>query len=309
MTFNPLRQSQIENMNSTTPEFTAFCRSLIALVIVFVASIGYASDDIFLRLQAGEYDPSSNSVYVDVELKYDGNHAFVLADQNYRLYFDAASLTFDAKKSKSTLPKSLYSNIDIHEIVQGASAGTVDQLEFDEHLGFLNFSINLNSDYSGGVRLKRNEEWKRIAVLRFELEPNQDPAGIVWSRDGFTNKYATAFVQILQWHAPYKTSLAKVSEFYDTSVADNRAPRIGNITLAPNPAIEFVNIKLDNQAVADVNIRILDVVGKPMISETLSRGAINSSIAVDQLAAGTYNVEIHDSATGSLFVESFVKVD
>ena len=295
-------------MARITPEFGKLIKAILLITITSFSTWGMASDEIYLRLQPIQYDTKSNSVYVEVELKYDGSNTFVLADQNYRLYFDAASLKFDAKQSKSTLPKALYGNLDIHEVVQGAPAGPIDQLEFDDKLGFINFSINLNNEQLGGIRLKRDEEWRKIALLKFELEPNQDPADIVWSRDGFTHKYATAFVQILQWHAPYKTTLARVSEFYDTSVADNRAPRIGEITLAPNPAIEFINIKLDHQATADLNVRVMDNMGRAILSQTLSRGDMDSAIAVEHLAAGKYNVEVHDSATGSIFVETFVKV-
>lgn len=291
-----------------TPEFGKLSKVIFLVFFTALSTWGLASDDIFLRLQPSQYDAKSNSVYVEVELKYDGSSSFVLADQNYRLYFDAASLKFDAQHSKSTLPKALYSSLDIHEVVQGAPAGPIDQLHFDDELGFINFSINLNNENTGGIQLKRDEEWRRIAILKFELEPNQDPAEIVWSRDGFTHKYATAFVQILQWHAPYKTTLAKVSEFYDTSVADNRAPQIGDITLAPNPAIDFINIQLDHQAVADVNVKVTDIMGRAVHTHTFSRGDMTCSIDVENLTAGKYNVEIHDSATGSIYVETFVKV-
>ncbi len=279
-----------------------------ASILVFVIQILFGYDNVFLRLQPNFYDASTNSVYVDVEIKYDGSGQFVLADQNYRIYFDAASLKFDREHSNSDLPKDLYEPLYIHELIEDVQASGIDQLDFDGHLGFLNFSINLTDDRQGGIVIEKKHGWERVAVLKFELAPNQNPADIVWSRNGMTHKYATAFVQILEWISPNKTALASISQFYDTSVADIRAPKISEITLSPNPAIEYVKIQLDQQPLQDVQISISNSIGQTVYTTTMFRGSKVLQIPVEELNQGTYNIELLDTATGYVFTETFVKV-
>ena len=277
-------------------------------LVLFILSLS-ANSDVQLRLQPNIYDPSSNSVYVNVEIKYDGAGEFILADQNYRIYFDASSLQFDSKYSNSNLPNDLYSDIQIHELIENASADMVNQLEFDKNLGFLNFSIELSNDFAGGIKIKPLHGWKRVAILRFQLAPNQDPAEIVWSREGATNKYATAFVQIMEWLGPNRTTLTDISEFIDTSVADHRAAQISQVVLAPNPAIDFVNVTLDVQVLDQVDIKISSAVGQSVIESTMARGSTVLQIPLNELTVGTYTFEALDRSTGMKFTETFIKVN
>jgi len=284
-------------------------RLTIIATCLFIVSIALsANSDVKLRLQPNLYDPSSNSVYVNVEIKYDGAGEFVLADQNYRIYFDASSLHFDAKYSNSDLPSDLYSDLKIHELIEDAPADKVNQLKFDKHLGFLNFSINLANEYIGGIKIKESHDWERVAVLRFQLEPNQNPADIVWSREGTTNKYATAFVKIMEWLGPNRTTLAEISEYIDTSVADNRAPQISNIDISPNPAIDFIKVSFDAQALDEVDINISNAIGQSVHQDIMVRGSNALQISLNDLTEGTYTLEALDKATGRIFTETFIKV-
>ncbi len=284
-------------------------RLTITAVYLFILLISLSADsDVQLRLQPNLYDHASNSVYVNVEIKYDGAGEFVLADQNYRIYFDASSLQFDTKYSNSDLPSDLYSDIYIHEHLENVPAGKVNQLEFDKNLGFVNFSINLSNDFTGGIKIKPSHGWERVAILRFQLAPNQDPADIVWSREGTTNKYATAFVQIMEWLGPNKTELADITEFTDTSVADFRAPQISIVILAPNPAIDFVKVKLDAQTLDQVDIKISNALGQEVHKTKMVRGSTVLQISTSEYSPGTYTLEAIDRSTGRKFTETFIKI-
>ncbi|MFT4567841.1 MAG: hypothetical protein ACI9FN_002809 [Saprospiraceae bacterium] len=285
------------------------CRLTITVVSLFILFVSLsANSDVQLRLQPNLYDPASNSVYVNVEIKYDGTGEFVLADQNYRIYYDASSLQFDTKYSNSDLPSDLYSDILIHELLENVPADKVNQLKFDKNLGFLNFSINLSNNFTGGIKIKPSHGWERVAILRFQLAPNQDPADIVWSRNGTTNKYATAFVQIMEWLGPNNTELAEISEFTDTSVADYRAPQISKVVLAPNPAIDFVKVTLDAQALDKVGVVIRNAIGQSVYKTSMIRGSKLLQIPLSDLIGGTYTLEAMDKATGRKFTEAFIKV-
>ena len=161
-------------------------KAILTLLGVILALHMMAIEDITLRLNPSFYDKSTNTVYVDVELKYNGYGHFKLADQNYRLYYDSAMLQLDEDYSRSDLPQDLYSSIQFMEVYEGLEADQVNQLNFDDHLGFINFNIDLNNDTEGGISLIQDEIWHRVAVLNFKVEDKDALSQIVWSRNDAT---------------------------------------------------------------------------------------------------------------------------
>ncbi|HYG14705.1 MAG TPA: immunoglobulin-like domain-containing protein, partial [Bacteroidia bacterium] len=72
----------------------------------------------------------------------------------------------------------------------------------------------------------------------------------------------------------------------------------GSIKMYPNPAANICTIELAKTAVADVEITIVDIMGRMVHSSTLATGETKALLNLENLAAGVYNVNI-SQGTGS----------
>lgn len=269
-----------------------------------------AIEDITLRLNPSFYDKSTNTVYVDVELKYNGYGHFKLADQNYRLYYDSAMLQLDEDYSRSDLPQDLYSSIQFMEVYEGLEADQVNQLNFDDHLGFINFNIDLNNDTEGGISLIQDEIWHRVAVLNFKVEDKDALSQIVWSRNDATENYATAFVEIMEWISPNKTAAASIEDYVDASFNVKEEEQKFAIEISPNPSSDFIKLSFDKDLTESLQVHIYDTLGKSVMKSKAYRGAANLNLAIARLAAGSYTVELTTIDTNArVSTSSFIKVD
>ncbi len=266
-----------------------------------------ATEDIRLRLKPNVYDPATQSIYVDVEILYDGSGEFALADQNYRLYFDATTMSLVEHQSNSDLPSDQYSPIQFHQVIEHADAGGVNQLSFDNDLGFINFSIDLINDSKGGLTIKRKHGWERVAVLSFKLSEG-DPSQLVWGREEATDEYATAFVEIMEWKGPNWSEPADIILYEDTSV-DMHDVADGNLafTMSPNPSIDFIRVDFEH-SIKKSQINIYGVNGSSVYDLELLNGTQFVKIPTSDLSAGTYTLEVKDKKTGFVHIQSFIKV-
>ena len=285
-------------------------KAILTLLGVILALHMMAIEDITLRLNPSFYDKSTNTVYVDVELKYNGYGHFKLADQNYRLYYDSAMLQLDEDYSRSDLPQDLYSSIQFMEVYEGLEADQVNQLNFDDHLGFINFNIDLNNDTEGGISLIQDEIWHRVAVLNFKVEDKDALSQIVWSRNDATENYATAFVEIMEWISPNKTAAASIEDYVDASFNVKEEEQKFAIEISPNPSSDFIKLSFDKDLTESLQVHIYDTLGKSVMKSKAYRGAANLNLAIARLAAGSYTVELTTIDTNArVSTSSFIKVD
>lgn len=269
-----------------------------------------AIEDITLRLNPSFYDESTQTVYVDVEIKYNGYGHFRLADQNYRLYYDSATLRLEEDFSRSDLPQDLYSPIHFMEVYEDLQADKINQLDFDDHLGFVNFNIDLNNNKEGGITIKKDEIWTRVAVLNFKVADKNSLSQIVWSRSDATEDYATAFVEIMEWVAPNKTTSASIEDYVDASFNLNEKEQLFAVEISPNPSSDFIKLTFDKDLSESLMVNIYDAAGKAVISSKAYRGAATLNLAIARLSAGSYNIELTTLDTEvRVSTASFMKID
>ncbi|MEL6123190.1 MAG: T9SS type A sorting domain-containing protein [Bacteroidota bacterium] len=287
---------------------------LIAMIVIVMCLTSATTfdptpTDIRLRLTPNLYEASTNTIYVDVEMRYEGTKTFTLADQNYRLYYDTKSLSLDPSQCHSDLPYDLYSQMQFHEEIKHASADHINQLSFDDDLGFVNFSIDLINENNGGLSLSSDAGWARVAILKFDLLA-EHPASIVWGRDKATDEYATAFVEIMEWKGPNQIVPARVQEYHDAQInppVKEDDESYLSLDASPNPAKEFVKLDLGNP-LAGTKISISDASGT-IVQQTRSLPHISQmSIDLSPLNAGTYTIEVQDESTGERKQVTIVKV-
>ncbi len=271
-------------------------------IFLFICSLGLASNEVSLRLNPTYYDEYTQSIYVTVELRYDGHGLFYLADQNYRLFYDSKLLTLNKSKSRSDLPRDLYSKIIFMEVLENLKAGSVNELAFDEQLGFVNFNIDLSDVNHGGIPIGSSEEWHRVAILNFKVHDKESLSEIIWSNADRTSKYATAFVEIMEWIGPNHTQQASVKDYIDARfnlIDDGIA---GSIQVAPNPAIDFLNLSLTKELAEEITIVIHDAMGKKVLSTKMNRGSLLKKVDISELSPGSYNLEIFEK---DLFISTY----
>ncbi len=285
-------------------------KAIFILLGVFLSYYAMGVEDITLRLNPSFYDESTQTVYVDVELKYNGYGHFRLADQNYRLFYDSALLQLEEDYSRSDLPQDLYSPIQFMEVMEGLEADQVNQLNFDDHLGFINFNIDLNNDSEGGVSIKKDELWHRVAVLNFKVEDKNALSQIVWSRTDATDDYATAFVEIMEWVSPNKTEVASIEDYVDASFNVQEDRQEFAVEISPNPSSDFIKLSFDTDLSETLEVHIYDATGKAVINSKAYRGAASLNLAIARLASGSYTIELSTIGTNEhVSKASFIKID
>jgi len=281
--------------------------TILVTAALLLAQLMMANAEIKLRLNPNVYDAATQSIYVDVEIAYQGSGQLALADQNYRLYFDATTLSLVADQSNSDLPKDQYSPILFHEVLEDIDADGVNQLSFDNNLGFVNFSIDLVNDREGGLAIERKHGWERVAVLKFKMK-GDDPSEIVWGRESATNEYATAYVQIMEWKGPNWSEPVDI-DIYEDALVDMNKPLATDILfdVSPNPAIDFIRLDFEQPINGGV-LKIYSMVGIEVFDLNLDPLIQNVKLPTTDLVPGAYTIEVKDNKTGMIRKESFVKV-
>lgn len=285
-------------------------KTIIITLCVLMSINAFGIDDISLRLNPTFYDEQSQTVFVDVELRYQGQGQLNLADQNYRLYYDSDILSLKEDQSRSDLPQDLYSKLQFMEVYEDLNADGVNQLSFDDHLGFINFNIDLHSPAHAGIGIRKEDSWQRVAILSFNISDRDALSQIVWSKSGSTDNYATAFVEIMKWIAPNKTEPVGVNEYIDAAFNIEKELTGISLTVSPNPTTDFIKISFDQPLSADMDVLVYDGQGKKVKESTAYKNSEQLNLVVIDIAPGTYLVEFMPvGSTKVAHSTNFVKID
>lgn len=170
--------------------------------------------DIQLKLQI--LDSLNQTIHFDVLLRNKKDEPRGLAGQNYRLFYSTETLSFQSGES---LLGEAYQSFTLIQNIQNIDASATNgTLNFDEDLGFINFSIDLINTAEGGVFLSNEDGWVNVATLSFKLTQNLSTdkcLELIWGRAETTEVYAASFVEISEWISQNNTTAAKINEFGD----------------------------------------------------------------------------------------------
>ena len=280
---------------------------ITALIFVTLQTL-QAQKTIDLRLNPVSQGESNKSLYVDVEVRYNQVGVFNLAGQNFRLYYNAESLHLNTEQSSSRLPENKYSKLNIVDNFEGIAADDVNQLDFDDNLGFVNVSIDLEANQNGGISIQKSDEWVTVARLKFDVKETKDAFQVVWGRDGMTDQYATAFVEVSEWIEPNYIKSAEI-EYYEDMVIENSEKIVNHplvIAVGPNPATEFVQISFETALDENAEITIRDLTGRMIKNTTIRDGEKSIRMDITDLSASSYFLEIYSENMGSIHQEKLV---
>ena len=274
--------------------------AIIALSLMALMS-GLNASSLELRFSEAAFNADAKELYVDIQVRNAHQGQIALAGQNYRFYYNSEVLSLDASASKSKLSEKNYSEPKFENHFENISADQVNQLSFDKDLGFANFAIDLTNNIEGGIRIG-NDTWTTVATLTFTVKNTNKNYDLVWGREGITDLYATAFVEIGEWTG--ENLIDKVDiEFYgdlsseiETQTIERVLP---NIQIGPNPTTDVVRISYDKEIREQKRVIIRDYTGKKLIESSIDNGSLAKRIDVAHLMASTYILEII-SKDGSL---------
>jgi hypothetical protein len=244
-----------------------------------------------IRLEPMEISPASKACY-DIQLRSSLAQDLNLAGQNYRLYFDSEVLKFNEAFSVSYLPKDNYTDFMLNQEITGADASGVGRLDYESNLGFLNFSMDLTNVEAGGTILPADGKWINTTRICFDLQQGDKPPreGIHWARKDLTNTYATAFVEVVEWVAPYETVPAHPNEYLDLEATNPPEEVLEGIKIYPNPSVDHIMLQLNQDGMAQ--LEIWDQGAKQVLSTSIDYQSAPYRIDIDQLPAGAYTLFI-----------------
>ena len=92
-----------------------------------------------------------NQACYNIQLSSAEARDFNLAGQNYRLFYDSKLFQFNAQESKSLLGKEIYTSLAIKDNFFQIDASGTGILPFEQNLGFINISSDLQNLENGGI--------------------------------------------------------------------------------------------------------------------------------------------------------------
>ncbi len=276
---------------------------LISFIAVLFASNVLAANELEVRFNKASYDENKQELFVDVEVQYTQSGQLVLAGQNYRFFYSSEVLKLDAKATKSLLSEEAYGKVSVDNHKSGIKADQVNQLTFDNDLGFANFSIDLLDQSKGGKKITSADGWVTVARLKFDVKKEGAAYDLVWGRQDVTDLYATAFVEIGEWRSAKKLDKVAITYYGDLSSEDAKSVEasIADVTVGPNPTADFVIITLDKELSSATTITIKDMTGRQVKSAVVTEGTISTTIDLSDLGAASYILEMNDEDQKSIY--------
>ena len=271
--------------------------TLLVGLLLFCFGMAFGVNSIDVRLNHNTLNQIDNSLFVDIEVRVGNTNSLVLAGQNYRIYYPSDLLSLDKKRSKSQLSTQLYSKLQFSSVLENVQAMGKGALKFDQNLGFANLSVDLLDSSKGGESVTAEDGWVTIATLKFDILDEFEELSMIWGREGKSERYATAFVEIAEWKSPSATDALEINEYIDFNLSVNSLnleETTYEISVGPNPAVDFVQIRSDLSLSDDVYLNVRDISGQLVREEKLFKGNRLYNIDISDLQAASYILELTD---------------
>ena len=271
--------------------------TIISIIAFLFVSMQVSASEIELRFAKADYNASKQELYVDVEVQYTERGQLALAGQNYRFFYSSEVLELDADATTSLLSQENYSDISVDNHKSGVKADKVNQLSFDNDLGFANLSIDLHNLKNGGLVLTDNDGWVTVARLKFDVKEEGAAYDIVWGREGVSDLYATAFVEMGEWVSASKLDKLTISYYGDLSSEDNSETNlaVAEVKVGPNPTADFINITLEKELENAATVVLRDMTGRTVQTKVITEGSISTRVDLSQLGSASYMLEMIDA--------------
>jgi len=278
---------------------------ILGVVLLAFQMNSFAQTHYKIRLDPIIQNNTNKSCY-NVQLATADVSQLNLAGQNYRMYYDAANLKY--ANSQLLLPEAEYANFEIKNLVGQGSTQGLGQLPFEEKVGLLSISVDLEDPKTIGTVLDAEGTWLstcRVCFDKISSNSDEELASIIWARPTLTAKYATAYVEVSEW-VKENSTIPAIPEQYEDMVASTTATSSQNWDikplLYPNPIKDHLWIK--QVAEAETAVLIYNIHGQQVYQGNIEKGDTAPMLNLSHFATGIYQVRlIKDGKQHVQFIE------
>ena len=184
-------------------------QALLAALCLFCSFDSVAQQDdpqqFDLKFELENVDCETRQICYFTQIRSGNGVAWNLADQNYRIFYDASMASYISGSAERVIDPDLYSTVFLAADVQDVDASSFpSDIEFASTLSFLNYAIVLENQSTGGINLPTDGSFVNTSRICFDvtqelLDEGSTCLSLVWAEMGSTDAIATAFNEISEW--------------------------------------------------------------------------------------------------------------
>ncbi len=227
-----------------------------------------------------------------VKLLNNSGKTIGLAGQNYRMYYDSDAALLDEKSIVSYLSNA-YTPLKLVQHTHDADASGYGNLPFEQHLGFINLAVDYKLSSAARADIGAGEKIN-VGRLCFNRVADKD-IQLTWAKQGITETYATAFVEIAQMDGKKlkKLNIEDLIVINETTTSvESVHSELGSLDYYPNPFNDQLVIKFSSALTAQTQLEVIDILGRSLYSEDISKGTESVSIKGQGLPEGTLMIKL-----------------
>jgi len=254
-------------------------KNLITLILALLVSGVAFGHDVELRFTENRVE--GDLLFIDIDIKAT-DYDFNLASHSIRAYYDHAAL--ELVDVTSQLPEAKYGSPAIEQMFTDGHDVQLGALPFEDHMGFINMSVQLDDSQQGGVDI--TTEWTTVHTATFKIIDDSRKAHIVWANEAKTSEFATAFVEIAEWVNADEIIAKRAFDLINFEEDINRAEQdevAFELKIGPNPTSSVANIYQDMDG---ATLSVINMSGSVVIERSLERGT--TTVNVEGLSSGSY---------------------
>jgi hypothetical protein len=184
----------------------------------------------------------------------------------------------------SQLPEAKYSSPAIEQMFTDGQDVQLGVLPFEDHMGFINMSVQLDDSRQGGVDI--TTEWTTVHTATFKIIDDSRTAQIVWAHEAKTAEFATAFVEVAEWVNADEIIAKRAFDLVNFEAEVKKTVEeemVLEVKIGPNPTSNVANIYQD---VDGAILSIINIGGSVVIEQVLESGT--TVVDVKALSSGSY---------------------
>mgnify|MGYP006075139793 CR=1 FL=1 len=97
--------------------------------------------------------------------------------------------------------------------------------------------------------------------------------------------------------------------FVISSTGLNIEELLKTVSIYPNPTTSFVSISFSSALESEVQVRLIDLLGRTLYNGSIAKGELAHSIDMSGMSQGTYQLIVIDNESGNSTIEQIIKVD
>jgi len=209
--------------------------SIILVTLSFVFGISPIAISQSALLQVNILHTNDRYITATFSARSGDSGQFVLGNQNYRIYYNAATLELSSPMPHSHLGSHQY---DLPAVTESGvyDADIYIKTRRFEKLGFLSCNISLVDQTTGGMSIGTNQT--DLISLRFRTKGNFNIDDIVIAHPETTGHVATAHTELSSWVHSSATEATQVTIAKPVSI--DPVTELLEIKIGPNPTADFI---------------------------------------------------------------------